>query len=661
MAYLYALDATIPAGSEAIALGDDRIREFKNAISERVNSRFVDVNADPWILKSPASGGNVQSLIPTADNTYALGTGALRYSALFAGTGTFHGGSVAIAGGVNPFVSLNDGTRVAYFQIAGGVARLDHNGSVRLSMPSAGHVGVPATTHFFLDGGDNTYIYESVADQIDLVVGGVARMQLGASVVIPAGTRIYVDGGGDTYIRERLANILTLTAGNADALEIVATGVWIGSTSKFWLDGGGDSYLQEGPANTINIVAGGSTNIQVSATRVALGVEVTLPATARLYLDGGGDTYLYEASANLVQVYTGGVMSLDIRATQVSLPGDFILGATKKLYLDGGGDTYILESAPNLLEVYVGGSSRLAIGSAVVVNTGTDLVVSALRKLFLDGGGDTYIHEAAANRMVLVAGANEILRVEPGGAGLPIAGIFLYIQATSKFYLDGGGDTYIHESSANVLNFVSGGVSKLITVSDGFSVGAATQRVYLDGGADTYVYESSANILTFVTGGTAAAIIGLTDFNITNVSNFLANTVKISAASKLYLDGGGDTYIDEVSANVIRHVVGGSEIMRWTATGTVLGAGGAEVKKWLTASPTWDPGIIAAQGAATTTVTVTGAAVGDQVLVGNEFGGNTALSGRVTSADTVTLTLYNGATLGLDPPSTVLRVFVLKF
>lgn len=80
MAYVYALDPATPAGGEAASLGAGRIRDVKSAMIERVNSRFVDVDDDPWIIKSPVSGGNTESLVPTADNTNVLGTALLRFS-----------------------------------------------------------------------------------------------------------------------------------------------------------------------------------------------------------------------------------------------------------------------------------------------------------------------------------------------------------------------------------------------------------------------------------------------------------------------------------------------------------------------------------------------------------------------------------------------------
>lgn len=95
MAFTYVLAnsapaGTDPAGTDFVSLGDDQIRTLKSAVFERVNSRFVDINSDPWVMKSPLAGsGNVQSVIPTSDNLYTLGEAARRWSDVRAVLGTF--------------------------------------------------------------------------------------------------------------------------------------------------------------------------------------------------------------------------------------------------------------------------------------------------------------------------------------------------------------------------------------------------------------------------------------------------------------------------------------------------------------------------------------------------------------------------------------------
>ena len=97
------------------------------------------------------------------------------------------------------------------------------------------------------------------------------------------------------------------------------------------------------------------------------------------------------------------------------------------------------------------------------------------------------------------------------------------VTATKKLYLDGGGDTYIYEPSADLSAVVAGNSTKMAWGALGTSI-PATQRFYLDGSAptgDTYFHESSADNIQFVAGGTAIADIDINgiDVNGTDVDN----------------------------------------------------------------------------------------------------------------------------------------------
>jgi len=85
----------------------------------------------------------------------------------------------------------------------------------------------------------------------------------------------------------------------------------------------------------------------------------------------------------------------------------------------------------------------------------------------------------------------------------------------------------------------------------------ATKQLYLDGGSDTYIYEVSANNMAFYTGGTQA-------LQLDNGQNVI-----MKAAGKFYLDGGFDTYLYEPSGNAIAAVTGGSERLRIDSSGNV--------------------------------------------------------------------------------------------
>jgi hypothetical protein len=82
----------------------------------------------------------------------------------------------------------------------------------------------------------------------------------------------------------------------------------------------------------------------------------------------------------------------------------------------------------------------------------------------------------------------------------------------------------------------------------------------------------------------------------------------------------------------------------------------------LTNTATWDPPSVAAGAQTTTTITVTGAALGDIVGVGFDKDLQAMqLTGHVSSADTVTVVLRNGTAGAIDLASGTLRATVTKY
>ena len=165
---------------------------------------------------------------------------------------------------------------------------------------------------------------------------------------------------------------------------------------------------------------------------------------------------------------------------------DVIVSATKKLRLDGSptGDTYIEETSADILDFYVGNANVIKItedtADKVEIN-GADLEIDATQKLYLDGGGNTYITEASADVLAMYSGGNNVfaaiggtdtsilaqrtVHITPDGTGGGGGYIGLngntVIPTTKKLYLDSGTDTYIHEVSADALDFVVGGITML--------------------------------------------------------------------------------------------------------------------------------------------------------------------------------------------------------
>lgn len=51
MAYTIPFDPATPTDADPVSSGDDRIREIKQALIERLGNLIVDLDADPWVLK----------------------------------------------------------------------------------------------------------------------------------------------------------------------------------------------------------------------------------------------------------------------------------------------------------------------------------------------------------------------------------------------------------------------------------------------------------------------------------------------------------------------------------------------------------------------------------------------------------------------------------
>ena len=140
------------------------------------------------------------------------------------------------------------------------------------------------------------------------------------------------------------------------------------------------------------------------------------------------------------------------------------------------------------------------------------------------------------------------------------------------------------------------------------------------------------------------------------------------AMSNAVLSGGGDIlHIQNVSADKRIFLWSGADVplrlegLQTQATQLTIGSG-APITKHLSATAIWDPASIADAAMTSTTVAVTGAAIGDTVAVGFSVAvpAGALLVGAVTAADVVTVTLFNKTGAALDLASGTLRADVWK-
>lgn len=303
--------------------------------------------------------------------------------------------------------------------------------------------------------------------------------------------------------------------------------------------------------------------------------DVQITATKYLWLDGAtGNTGLVESGAGVLDAYSGGTKYLSIThaSTKVEvLASDLEIDAGQKFYLDGGTNNYLTQSG-SVLDAYVGGTNYLKIthGSTKVEVLNADLEIDTTQKFYLDGGGNTYIYASVTDEIYIIAGGVQEIYMNQNTGKIDMLYADLSLATTKKLYLDGGSDSYLTES-ANVIDIYAGGANYLKISHSGTKVEVlsanleidATKRFYLDGGGDTYISEGVADSIYLTTGGTTRVVVENTLMSLDGTIDFSVSTTK-----KLYLDGGVDTYIIETApGDILDTYVGGTLTSRSTATG----------------------------------------------------------------------------------------------
>jgi len=107
-------------------------------------------------------------------------------------------------------------------------------------------------------------------------------------------------------------------------------------------------------------------------------------------------------------------------------------------------------------------------------------IIPATSKLYLDGGGDTYIHEDADDRLRFFTGGDEFMRFTQQDAGGEIFSIYqdVYIPDDKKIHFGGGNDLKIyHDGSNNYIESATSDQDLFIRVNDG---GSTINAIYID-------------------------------------------------------------------------------------------------------------------------------------------------------------------------------------
>ena len=298
--------------------------------------------------------------------------------------------------------------------------------------------------------------------------------------------------------------------------------------NKLWFieNATGDSGAS-GPYSII-ISQGSGANITIGNGKVAAvytdgaaGSAAVIDAFADLELSS---TLTVAGASTLTGAVTAGAGITVTGTTPTVTIGDAGAEDTK-LVFDGNAQDFYMGLDDSADDLVIGLGSTVGTTPAVTIDENQAVVFPAATVIYLDGGGNSYIHEASADSVQVVAGGTTALGINDGA---------IFIPATNKIYLDNGGNTYIHENSADSVQVVTGGSYRLGITDAGIYV-AATSKVFFDGGSNTYIYQSSDDNLDVVAGGTTSQSVTATgtsfnDLAITNVGNIALDSVSSDGA-----------------------------------------------------------------------------------------------------------------------------------
>lgn len=342
------------------------------------------------------------------------------------------------------------------------------------------------------------------------------------------------------------ATTATTQAGIATAQASLASG---------YADAAAVSAAAAAAAVALGVAAG---TLPASFTTLKASEHIALAATKRLYMDGiaaTGDTYLVESSANVLDVFAGGVNTLRLNASGSAVTGTLsatgILStsdvtdasSTTVAALKTAGGLAVAKSLRVGLDTYTSGTFYAAGGNNTVALRSTNVSTGYTAIQLANSGGNAIFgmeNSTGGNNLIVGATGYDAIIRGPSGIAfsadngavmqMRLSSTGLALKATAKLYLDGGGDSYVVESSANVIDMYAGEINVLkAAYAGGLSTVTVTgntiaQLVLASTGAYSYLNLTNSGGATKT--GTILNITGDTQIRseITSIKNYDATS-----------------------------------------------------------------------------------------------------------------------------------------
>jgi len=174
----------------------------------------------------------------------------------------------------------------------------------------------------------------------------------------------------------------------------------------------GDSILASAYNNLrIDLLTGAITiaGVKTFSSIPVFSEGISIPTNKNFYLSAA--SYI-KHDGSVIWLYPEGTSSMYFHATHAACVQDFVMFAGKKHYMDTmSGHTYHVEYADNEWRFYVGNVNIMTLFPSCIYTYG-HLSVEPGKKVFLDGGGDTYDIESSANVRDFYTGGVIALRLD---------------------------------------------------------------------------------------------------------------------------------------------------------------------------------------------------------------------------------------------------------
>lgn len=309
---------------------------------------------------------------------------------------------------------------------------------------------------------------------------------LGGSMILAKSRGATVGAAGAVQVNDLLGN---LSWGGDDGTSIIGA-------ARIRAEVDGTVSTGEVPARIgfLTVAAGGSITEKMRLTSDG---HLGLLSGARFYLDSlaTGDTYITESSANVLDIYVGGANVVKLTATNMTLsPGAgavYVHNSTSHIATT---DFMVAKSGASRSDLVTAHNSasatwrlqraRGALGTETSPTTDDALGSIQWRGYYNSGyevGGSIQVFAIDDFSTGVFGSRLRFSAVAVGGTGtssaMELRSDSLALPALSRVYLDGIaaiGDTYLTESSANVLDLYAGGVrsASFTTAGGTFGPGA---------------------------------------------------------------------------------------------------------------------------------------------------------------------------------------------